>query len=121
MPADHSSRSGDQRWRRLPRAVVPLRELCARHRDAGAGAAGVLVVGMRLCCLNHALLTREAVLSRGLRLAGWVANRIDPGMAAFDENLATLTARLPAPRLAVIPYLAAHAATELAIAWPPGT
>jgi dethiobiotin synthetase len=85
------------------------------------GLPVVLVVGMRLGCLNHALLTREAVLSRGLRLAGWVANRIDPDMAAFDENLATLTARLPAPRLAVLPTLSTSAASSLAIDWPPDT
>lgn len=66
----------------------------------------LLVVGMRLGCLNHALLTAEAVERRGLRLAGWVANRVDPGMAAFEENLADLEARLPAPCLAVIPWLA---------------
>jgi dethiobiotin synthetase len=65
----------------------------------------VLVVGMRLGCINHALLTFEAIEQRGLRLAGWIANRIDHAMAAFDENLMTLQSRLPAPCLAVIPYL----------------
>lgn len=60
----------------------------------------VLVVGMRLGCLNHALLTQEAILARGLRLAGWVANVVDPHMAAQDANLATLQARLQAPMLA---------------------
>lgn len=64
----------------------------------------VLVVGMRLGCLNHALLTSEAMASRGLRLAGWVANRIDPAMAAVDENLAALSRRLPGPCLAELPY-----------------
>lgn len=78
----------------------------------------VLVVGMRLGCLNHALLTQEAIRARGLRLAGWVANRIDPDMAAFDENLAALTARLQSPRLAVIPYLENPADTPVAIDWP---
>ena len=65
----------------------------------------VLVVGMRLGCLNHALLTAEAIRARGLVLAGWVANRIDPSMAAFDENLETLKSRLAAPCLGVIPWL----------------
>jgi len=65
----------------------------------------VMVVGMRLGCLNHALLTAEAIERRGLRLAGWIANRIDPDMAVFEENLATLEARLPAPCLAVLPWL----------------
>ncbi len=68
----------------------------------------VLVVGMRLGCLNHALLTAEAIRVRGLRLAGWVANSIDPSMAAFDENLETLKSRLVAPCLGVIPWLVNH-------------
>lgn len=64
----------------------------------------ILVVGMRLGCINHALLTAEAIAARGLTLAGWVANRIDPAMARFDENLATLQALLPAPLLGVVPH-----------------
>lgn len=67
----------------------------------------ILVVGMRLGCLNHALLTAEAVRARGLRLAGWVANHIDPAMAEQDANVAALAARLGAPLLARIPSLAA--------------
>ena len=66
----------------------------------------VLTVGMRLGCINHALLTQEAIIARGLHLAGWIANRIDPHMSAPEENLATLEARLRAPLLGVIPYLA---------------
>ena len=64
----------------------------------------ILMVGMRLGCLNHALLTAEAIIKDGLRLVGWVANTIDPTMAAFDENLATLKQILPAPCLGVLPY-----------------
>jgi dethiobiotin synthetase len=66
----------------------------------------ILVVGMRLGCLNHALLTAEAIAARGLKLAGWVANRIDPDMAAYHENLATLTKLLDAPLLAELPAMA---------------
>lgn len=69
------------------------------------GLPVVLVVGMRLGCLSHALLTAEAIYSRGLVLAGWVANTIDPAMAKFDENLETLKTRLTAPCLGVIPWL----------------
>lgn len=64
----------------------------------------VLVVGMRLGCLNHALLTTAAMANRNLTLAGWVANRIDPAMARFEANLETLQTRLNAPLLGVIPH-----------------
>ena len=85
--------------------LVPLNE----REDAGdlAAALGlpvVLVVGMRLGCLNHALLTRQAILARSLPLAGWIANSIDPAMARFEENLQALRERIDAPLLGVIPY-----------------
>lgn len=64
----------------------------------------VLVVGMRLGCLNHARLTAEALRARGLPFAGWVANRIDSDMTCFDENLDTLRTMLPAPLIAVMPF-----------------
>jgi dethiobiotin synthetase len=64
----------------------------------------VLVVGMRLGCLNHALLTQESIEHRGLRLRGWVANTIDPGMERLTENIATLQRRLPAPCLGVFSF-----------------
>jgi len=68
------------------------------------GLPVILVVGMRLGCINHALLTAEAIATRGLTLAGWVANRIDPTMARFAENLATLEKLLPAPLLGSVPF-----------------
>lgn len=64
----------------------------------------VLVVGMRLGCLNHALLTAEAIRARGLRLAGWVANAIHPAMPHADDNVAALQARLNAPLLAHLAF-----------------
>lgn len=70
------------------------------------GLPVVLVVGLRLGCLNHALLTAEAIRARGLVLAGWVGSAIDPRMLAFDDNLLTLRARLDAPLLGVVPHLA---------------
>ncbi|BEU95769.1 dethiobiotin synthase [Acidovorax sp. DW039] len=73
----------------------------------------VLVVGLRLGCLNHALLTAEAISARGLTLAGWVANRVDPDMLAPDENMAWLQQRLGAPLLAEIPW-GEHSAHDLA-------
>jgi dethiobiotin synthetase len=64
----------------------------------------VIVVGMRLGCLNHALLTADAVRAAGLRLAGWVANHIDPEMNYASENVNALEDRLDARVLARIPY-----------------
>jgi len=64
----------------------------------------VLVVGMRLGCLNHALLTAEAIAARGLELAGWVANHIDPDMVAATENVQALEQRIRAPLLARIAH-----------------
>jgi dethiobiotin synthetase len=73
---------------------------------AKLGLPVILVVGMRLGCINHALLTAQVIRLKGLRLAAWVANRIDPAMNAFDENLHALEARLAAPLLGVVPCLA---------------
>lgn len=69
------------------------------------GLEVVLVVGLRLGCLNHAFLTAEAIAARGLRLAGWVGNQVDPHYARLAENLAALEAGLPTPRLGLIPPL----------------
>jgi dethiobiotin synthetase len=65
----------------------------------------VLVVGIRLGCLNHALLSAHAIAARGLAFAGWIANRIEPAMAAGDANVSTLQDRLPAPLLEDVPWL----------------
>lgn len=64
----------------------------------------VMVVGLRLGCLNHALLTAAAVRGAGLPLAGWIANDLDPRMDGADENVAALDARLAAPRLGRLPW-----------------
>jgi dethiobiotin synthetase len=64
----------------------------------------VLVVGLRLGCLNHALLTARAIDADGLRLAGWIGSVIEPHMRALEENLATLRERLPAPQLGVLAH-----------------
>ncbi|MEB0041802.1 MULTISPECIES: dethiobiotin synthase [unclassified Pseudomonas] len=65
----------------------------------------ILVVGVRLGCINHALLTAEAIARDGLQLAGWVANIIDGKTSRLEENLATLAERLPAPCLGRVPRL----------------
>lgn len=64
----------------------------------------ILVVGLRLGCLNHALLTAEAIQSRGLKLAGWIANSVDPDMAWPEENITALKERLAAPLLGFLPW-----------------
>ena len=61
----------------------------------------ILVVGMKLGCINHSLLTVEAIQARKLTLHGWVANEIDPAMPAQAENIATLTQQINAPKLSV--------------------
>jgi dethiobiotin synthetase len=65
----------------------------------------ILIVGMRLGCINHALLTVEAIRNDGLQLAGWVANCIDADMPVLEENIHSLAARIPAPCLGVVPWL----------------
>ena len=65
----------------------------------------ILVVGMRLGCLNHAVLTQRAVAACGLQCAGWVANVVDENMPALQENIDTLSKRIDAPLLGVVPYM----------------
>lgn len=76
----------------------------------------ILVVGLRLGCISHALLSAEAITRRGLRLAGWIANAVDPMMRLGQENIDTIAARLTrdhgAPLLGVIPHLAEPSAAE---------
>ncbi len=71
----------------------------------------VLVVGLRLGCLNHALLTAEAIQRRGLRLGGWVGNSVEPEFARREENLRTLEARIAAPCIGEFVY-SPHATAE---------
>ncbi len=85
--------------------LVPLSD---RHTGADLAAAlglpVILVVGLRLGCLNHALLTRDAIAARGLVLAGWIVNRLDRAMPEQQANLDYLRAQLPAPLLADWPW-----------------
>jgi len=84
----------------------------------------ILVVGLRLGCISHALLTVEAIVARGLVLAGWVANTADPDMRFAPENIEALAQHIPAPLLGVVPRLqeptAAHAAEFIDLAGLPG-
>ncbi|PID43192.1 MAG: dethiobiotin synthase [Proteobacteria bacterium] len=72
----------------------------------GIGCEVILVVGLKLGCLNHAILTAEAIASDGLKLAGWVGSVCSgEPMRAFSENVATLKARMPCDCLGVIPFI----------------
>jgi dethiobiotin synthetase len=73
----------------------------ALHFDAPL----IMVVGLRLGCINHALLTAEAVRSRGLKMAGWVANCLTDGMLEQDAAIDALKDRLDAPLLGVVPRM----------------
>ena len=74
----------------------------------------ILVVGVRLGCINHALLTFEAIVRDGLPVAGWIANCIDAEMPALQENIESLRARLAAPCLGVVPFLSEHSPDKVA-------
>ncbi|HUB91768.1 MAG TPA: dethiobiotin synthase [Dyella sp.] len=92
---------------------VPLApQLLASDIPRAWGLPVILVVGLRLGCLNHAVLTAEAIAADGCRLIGWIGNCIDPDMAAIEENIDTLHALLPAPCLGILPHglAPAHAA-----------
>ena len=73
----------------------------------------ILVVGMRLGCLNHALLTIKVIEDCGLTCAAWVANILDPNMAAIRDNIQALQERISAPLLCVVEYLAIPDAREV--------
>lgn len=77
----------------------------------------ILVVGMRLGCLNHALLTAQAIRAAGLELAGWVANSMAAPMPALDENIRALEERLPALRLGSVPWLGSGVTPAQASTW----
>jgi dethiobiotin synthetase len=77
------------------------------------GLPVVLVVGIKLGCLNHALLTQDAIAKSGLKLAGWIANEIDPAMRAIEENVDALSARLGAPLIARFPHVGEQSLVHL--------
>ena len=78
------------------------------------GLPVILVVGLRLGCINHALLSAEAIRARGLTLAGWVANTVDPAMASPEASIAMLEQRLLAPCLGLVPHLSPPDAAKAA-------
>lgn len=107
--ADFSLVEGAGGWR------VPLNDSATLAQLAMALQLPVIVVvAVRLGCINHALLTVEAIEGDGLHVAGWVANLLDPQMPRLAENLATLEARLSAPCLGQIPFLGDASAANVA-------
>jgi len=82
----------------------PARDMAALPR--ALGAAVVLVVGLRLGCINHALLTARAIRADGLPLAGWIANEVDPDMEVREANVASIRARIGCPLIARLPHAA---------------
>lgn len=86
--------------------LVPLGESCTTADLARRlGLPVILVVGVRLGCLNHAILTVQAIANAGLDLAGWVANQIEPTVELVRENIETLEARVDAPLVGVVPHV----------------
>jgi dethiobiotin synthetase len=84
---------------------VPLGKDCLLAELARAVADEViLVVGMRLGCINHGLLTAAQIKRDGVPLKGWIANHVDPDMQAQTENIKTLQALMPSPLLGVLPW-----------------
>ncbi len=92
--------------------ISPRETLADLARELGVGV--ILVVGMRLGCINHALLTAEAIRRDGLPLVAWVANQCGPRMARHEENVATLQRLLGAPLLGDVPYFDSARGEELA-------
>lgn len=99
--------------------LVPLSDTLTGGDLAEAlGLPVILVVGLRLGCLNHALLTRDAIRQRGLPLAGWIANRLDPAMPEAQANVDYLAEQLGAPPLADWPWAPDAAPAALPLRLP---
>ncbi|CCG87244.1 dethiobiotin synthase [Erwinia piriflorinigrans] len=107
--ADYIIVEGTGGWRSLMSDLQPLSDWAVREQ-----LPVVLVVGIKLGCISHALLTAQAVINDGLPLCGWVANRINPGLSHYAEIIAVLRNKIPAPLLGEIPYLSRPETRELA-------
>ncbi|PIJ51694.1 dethiobiotin synthase [Erwinia sp. OLTSP20] len=100
MLADTVIVEGTGGWRNLLCDLRPLSDWVVQEQ-----LPVIMVVGIQSGCINHALLTSQAILADGLPLVGWIANRINPGLAHYAEIIAVLSEKLPAPLLGEIPYL----------------
>ncbi|AHB44282.1 dithiobiotin synthetase [Salmonella enterica subsp. enterica serovar Agona str. 24249] len=97
---DHVVVEGTGGWRSLMNDLRPLSEWVVQEQ-----LPVLMVVGIQEGCINHALLTAQAVANDGLPLIGWVANRINPGLAHYAEIIDVLGKKLPAPLIGELPYL----------------
>lgn len=100
---------GSGGWRVLMNDLRPYAEWVVQEQ-----LPVILVVGIKLGCVSHALLTAQAIINDGLPLLGWVANRINPGLAHYAETIDAMQQRIPAPLLGEIPYLPRAEQRELA-------
>ncbi len=111
-PADLVLIEGAGGWR------VPLNEqsgLCLSALPQALACPVIMVVGLRLGCLNHALLTASAIAADGLSLVGWIGSTLDPAMQALEENIAALHRLLSAPCMGILPWALPPHAGALAI------
>ncbi|AYN30169.1 ATP-dependent dethiobiotin synthetase BioD [Buttiauxella sp. 3AFRM03] len=97
---DHVVVEGTGGWRSLMNDLRPLSEWVVQEQ-----MPVLMVVGIQEGCINHALLTAQAIANDGLPLIGWVANRINPGLAHYAEIIDVLSKKLPAPLVGELPYL----------------
>ncbi len=109
VQADHVVVEGTGGWLSLMNDLRPLSEWAVEER-----LPVIMVVGIKLGCISHALLTAQAVINDGLPLLGWVANRINPGLAHYAEIIEVLSSKIPAPLLGELPYLPNPERRELA-------
>lgn len=98
--ADHVVVEGTGGWLSLMNDLRPLSEWAVKEQ-----LPVVMVVGIKLGCISHALLTAQAIANDGLPLMGWVANRINPGLAHYAEIITVLSNKIEAPLLGELPYL----------------
>ncbi|MBW7984411.1 dethiobiotin synthase [Enterobacillus tribolii] len=98
--AAHIVVEGTGGWRVLMHDLRPFSEWVVQEQ-----LPVILVVGIKLGCISHAILTAQAIANDGLPLLGWVANRINPGLAHYAETIDALRQKIPAPLLGEIPYL----------------
>ncbi|MBS6905926.1 dethiobiotin synthase [Klebsiella michiganensis] len=97
---EHVVVEGTGGWRSLMNDLRPLSEWVVQEQ-----LPVLMVVGIQEGCINHALLTAQAIANDGLPLIGWVANRINPGLAHYAKIIEVLSKKLPAPLIGELPYL----------------